>query len=257
MTPGSGCYGKIPRLGDFITRFLAGSMVANWDEWLQEGISASREQLGETWIDYYMVSPVWNFAAGPGTLDQSTWLGVLIPSVDRVGRYFPFSVMVNAGDCPPITAIHRWQDWFDAAQGLALDSLGDEFEPETLESRLAELPLARRARPVRERDDAWVGLGSAARQYRLGQQLDTGEVLGVLADDAFAELMPALSVWWSQGSDRIPASLLLAEGMPQAGAYTALLDGSFTDSGWSFAGQIGSEGRESVPDRPPVDDGLD
>ncbi|TVQ27872.1 MAG: type VI secretion system-associated protein TagF [Wenzhouxiangella sp.] len=257
MTPSSGCYGKIPRLGDFITRFLAGSMVANWDEWLQDGISASRERLGETWIDYYMVSPVWNFAAGPGTLDQSTWLGVLIPSVDRVGRYFPFSVMVNAGDCPPITAMHRWQDWFDAAQELALDSLGDDFESDTLEVRLAELPLARRAKPVRERDESWVGLGQAARQYRLGQNITTRDVLGVLADDALAELIPAMSAWWTQGSDRIPASLLLAEGMPPAHGYTALLDGSFADSGWNFAGLIGNESRESLPDAPPVDDELD
>ncbi len=257
MTASSGCYGKIPRLGDFITRSLSGSMVANWDEWLQEGISASREHLTDAWIDYYMVSPVWNFAVGSGTLDQSTWLGVLIPSVDRVGRYFPFSVMVNAGDCPPISAMHRCQAWFGAAQGLALDCLDDAFEPDGLEGRLQELPLVRRSRLVHERGEEWVGLGQMSRHYRLGADVSTNDLLGVMADDAFAELMPAVSVWWTQGSDRIPASLLLAEGMPPASAFTALLDGSFSNSGWSFAGQIGSEFREPPVDGAQADHGHD
>lgn len=257
MAPNSGCYGKIPRLGDFITRSLGGSMVSNWDEWLQDGISASRDALGETWIDWYMVSPVWCFAAGAGTLDQSTWLGVLIPSVDRVGRYFPFSVMVEAGDCPPVTAMHRWQAWYEAAQNLALDSLGEEFDPASLEQRLAELPLARRSHPVRERDGELIAMERAARQYRLGADLTTRDVLGVLADDALGELMPALSLWWTQGSDRVPASLLLAEGMPPARGYTALLDGSFAASDWSFAGQIGSDHRDIPVDHLPVEAGSE
>ncbi len=256
MTLSSGCYGKIPRVGDFITRFLPGNVVANWDEWLQEGISASRETLNDGWIDYYIVSPIWNFAVGPGTLDQSTWLGVLIPSVDRVGRYFPFSVMVNAGDHPPISAMARWQPWFEAAQGLALECLGDEFEPETLEGRLAELPLARRSSPVRKRDENWIGLNNTACHYRLGSELGMTELLGVLADDAFAELMPAVSIWWTEGSDRVPATLLLADGMPPASAYAALLDGSFVDGGWPLAGLVGKEGREFAPGLAPADDDL-
>lgn len=235
----SGCYGKIPRLGDFITRSLGGAMVANWDEWLQDGISASRERLGDQWLDCYSVSPVWSFAAAAGSLDQSTWLGVMIPSVDRVGRYFPFSVLVNAGAISPLVAMYRWQPWFEAAQDLALDSLGDDFDPDTLETRLAELPS--HAGEDRSQDEPLMPLSHAGRQYRLGRSVTTRDVLAGIANDALLEIYPSCSLWWTQGSDRIAASLLLAQGLPPVRAFSALLDGNFAEVGWGYGGLMGSD----------------
>ena len=238
----SGCYGKIPRLGDFITRSLPGSVVESWDEWLQDGLSSSREALGEAWVEHYVVSPVWCFAAGRGSLDQSTWLGVLIPSVDRVGRYFPFTVMVNAGTCSPLAAMHRWQDWFAAGQELALDSLEDDFDPETLIERLEDLPADGEPellpRPVSE---SMTPLAEAGRHYQLGHAVSTRDVLAGIATDALGEILPACSLWWTQGSERLPASLLVADGMPSATGFSALLNGAFNAAGWGHGGTIGPD----------------
>jgi type VI secretion system protein ImpM len=236
----SGCYGKIPRLGDFITRSLPAPMVETWDEWLQDGINVSRDALGEAWVEHYVVSPVWCFAAGRGSLEQSTWLGVLIPSVDRVGRYFPFSVMVNAGDCSPFAAMHRWQDWYEGAQELALDSLEDDFDPETLIERLAALPVDGEPELLpRPSAESMIPLAQAPRHYQLAPAVTTRDVLAGVASDALGEILPACSVWWTQGSERLAATLLLADGMPSATGFTALLNGEFDATGWSDGGPIG------------------
>ena len=81
-----GFYGKVPVLGDFVTQRLPASFVKNWDTWLQNGLSASREELGDNWLDIYLTSPIWRFAMREGACGATAWAGILMPSVDRVGR---------------------------------------------------------------------------------------------------------------------------------------------------------------------------
>ncbi len=90
-----GWYGKLPGLGDFAARRLDKAMVGVWDDWLQDGLQALRQQPG--WLDAYLQSPVWCFALGAGVLGPQRWLGVMMPSVDAVGRYFPLAIFFEAG----------------------------------------------------------------------------------------------------------------------------------------------------------------
>ncbi|MET0053448.1 MAG: type VI secretion system-associated protein TagF, partial [Candidatus Thiodiazotropha sp. 6PLUC10] len=87
-----GLYGKIPALGDFVTRRLPRSFIAPWETWMQEAIANSREQLGDFWLDNYLTSPIWRFSLSPGICGEQGWAGILMPSVDRVGRYYPFTL---------------------------------------------------------------------------------------------------------------------------------------------------------------------
>ena len=50
-----GWYGKIPSLGDFVSRRLPASFIDIWDTWLQKAMATSREQLGEHWLDLYLL----------------------------------------------------------------------------------------------------------------------------------------------------------------------------------------------------------
>lgn len=93
--PGSGAlgfYGKVATHGDFVSRRLPRSFLDPWDHWLQDCLRYSQEQLGADWLDVYLTSPVWRFALAPGVCGDGAWTGVLIPGVDRVGRYFPLTV---------------------------------------------------------------------------------------------------------------------------------------------------------------------
>ena len=93
--PLPGWYGKLPGLGDFAARRLDKAMVSVWDGWLQDGLQALRQQPG--WLDAYLQSPVWCFALGAGVLGPQRWLGVMMPSVDAVGRYFPLAIFFEGG----------------------------------------------------------------------------------------------------------------------------------------------------------------
>ena len=93
LSPASaGWYGKVPSLGDFVTRRLPGSFVAAWDDWLQASIAASRATLGPRWQPLYLNCPIWRFALFPGACGPGAWAGVMMPSVDRVGRCFPLTI---------------------------------------------------------------------------------------------------------------------------------------------------------------------
>jgi len=236
------CYGKIPILGDFIHRGLNQRQIDAWDQWLQGCIAAARQALGDRWLDFYLEAPVWYFAAGRGNLDQYTWIGVLIPSVDRVGRYFPFSILKRFGSGTPLEAMRHAQSWLTEAEQLAMDCLEDTFEPGELDPRLAELPQL--SEQQRERDPASNEADNAAeavgRVFLLGQAPSTNEVLSAIADDTLLQLHPTYSVWWTAGSSAVPASLLVTGGMPDFGSYASMLNGRFEDYGWSGFRRLGA-----------------
>lgn len=232
------CYGKIPTLGDFVHRGMNRRQIEAWDEWLQGCMSSARQNLGERWLDFYLEAPVWYFAAGAGNLGQETWVGVLIPSVDRVGRYFPFSVLRAFGAGTPLQAMRRAQGWLSAAEQLAMDCLDDRFETGDLEPRLAALPEPDLAAPIpsARTDESPEAPG---RVFLLGNSPGTNEVLSAIADDSLLQLHPSYSVWWTAGSAAVPASLLVTGAMPEASAFVSMLNGDFEGYGWAGFRRIG------------------
>jgi type VI secretion system protein ImpM len=138
----TGFYGKLPGLGDFVTRRLPAQFVQPWDLWLRESLAASKAQLAQEWLDHYLTSPLWRFVLSPGIAGQFGWAGVLMPSVDRVGRYFPLTLA-----CPLELAANPFRvlclaDWFDRAEAVALTGLADEFDLEAFDTRVLHLGSA-------------------------------------------------------------------------------------------------------------------
>lgn len=129
-----GFFGKLVSHGDFVTRRLPPGLVEAWDGWLQQCIHASRQQLGDGWLEHYLTSPVWRFAIGKGVLGEQAWAGVMMPSVDRVGRYFPLMIAApgSAGT-----------GWYDALEDLARSALDTAFVLEEFDLALStRLPPA-------------------------------------------------------------------------------------------------------------------
>jgi type VI secretion system protein ImpM len=89
---GGGFYGKLPSEGDFVTRRLPWEFTSPWDDWLQQGMQASRAALGERWLERYLSAPIWRFQVAPGVCGPVGWRGLFFASVDRVGRYFPLTL---------------------------------------------------------------------------------------------------------------------------------------------------------------------
>ncbi|MET0351344.1 MAG: type VI secretion system-associated protein TagF, partial [Rhizobacter sp.] len=108
----TGWYGKLSVLGDFAHRRLPQPFVDVLDDWLSRGMEASRAQLGDEWLDVYLTGPLWRFALAPGVVDPQWWFGVMMPSVDKVGRYFPLVVARAAAMAPEsaagVAGLDRW-----------------------------------------------------------------------------------------------------------------------------------------------------
>ncbi|QNK70942.1 type VI secretion system-associated protein TagF [Variovorax sp. PAMC26660] len=92
-----GWFGKLPGMGDFAHRRLPESFRAVWDAWLQRGLARLRDRHAD-WTSHYLEAPIWCFALGAQVAGERRWIGVLMPSVDGVGRYFPFTLAVELDD---------------------------------------------------------------------------------------------------------------------------------------------------------------
>lgn len=148
-----GYFGKIPARGDFITCRLAPGSAEMWDAWLSLLTQAAREAAGDAWPEAWLTAPLWHFALGAELVPAPGAAGVLIASVDRVGRMFPFTIIGPAAGVPG-------DAWADAIEALALDALDDGFNPDTLDDALVELGPPPAGAPLDPGQSLWRCRGS-------------------------------------------------------------------------------------------------
>src|ERR1700753_1284599 len=124
--PTIGLFGKLPCNGDFLQRRLPQEFVDVWDAWVRESLAGSRSQLAGRWLEIYLTAPVWRFALARGLCGNDAYAGVFLPSVDRVGRYFPLTVVARwkGDEAIALSSVAGQARWFDAAESLALGALG-------------------------------------------------------------------------------------------------------------------------------------
>jgi len=220
----TGFYGKLPALGDFVQRALPREFTAPWDAWLARALAESRAQLGESWLDVYLTSPLWRFVLAGGTCGAAAWTGVLMPSVDRVGRYFPLTVAsplpVNSD---PFATLAAAEPWFADVEALMLGVLEvEELDLDTFAAEIDALgaPAAGRAgaAPAERLVDGWrVNCAAGA------PSADT------LASALTRGLLPDTSLWFNAGGGEAAAVLLAYAGLPPADLYLHLLFGGQDD----------------------------
>jgi len=216
----AGYYGKLPMRGDFIQRNISTDFTYTWDNWLQSVLSASNHNLGHQWLNYYLVSPSWRYLIPQKS--QSYQLGVMLPSVDKVGRYFPFTVSTNI--IPESDASHvimKNRSWFDAAESIAMQALNDTITYDQLNQMTQELEVE---------NNTPVMLRGGRVNFRI--PIDQFSSLNNALDESrqHQPSQPAfdLSYWWNEGNNEITGSLICCQGMPDDNIYTAMLDGKWS-----------------------------
>ena len=128
-----GWFGKLPGIGDFAHRRLPEAFRETWDLWLQTNLLRLREQ-HEDWVARYLEGPVWFFVLGEQVAGARAWIGVLMPSVDGVGRYFPFTLAAEL--VLPADASHM-QHWWLLASQAALEGLEQDLDAVGFDALLA------------------------------------------------------------------------------------------------------------------------
>ena len=228
-----GMHGKLPSHGDFITRRLPRDFLDTWDDWLQRLIATSKTELGERWLDTYLTSPIWSFVLSAGVCGPARWAGVLMPSVDRVGRYFPLTLATRVSGCAPLETVTAAGDWFERAREVALSCLEEaEFELDAFDAAVAGLGTLG---SVPAHDEWRLPAGASSERglcVPLVQPAEPTSALVSLAHCLVERMFGQYSVWWSEGSEQVAPSMLMTGGLPSASACTALLDGRFTPDHW-------------------------
>jgi len=220
-----GFFGKIPSHGDFITRNLPRGFLDKWDDWLQSGIAESKAQLGDGWLDIYLTCPVWRFAI-KGGICGGAWAGIMMPSVDRVGRYFPLTIATPLDPATvPFAVPGAGAAWFDQVTGLALRTLDDDhFEANGLQSALdvvADIPLP---------PDPVETLATAADAWSLVVlSRPGGDISASMADALVTERVGPYSLWWTEGDEGVRMSSLVVGGLPDVRGFAELLHGTWDD----------------------------
>lgn len=218
----AGWYGKLPMLGDFAHRRLPRELITACDVWLAQGVAASRESLGAAWLDTYLTAPLWCFAWSPRIIDASWWFGVLMPSVDAVGRYFPLIIAFSAPQAPSdAQALALWAQWYESASRCAMQTLQDRATLEEFEAALAAV-----ATPTAATADAPADAAEAEWQLHTANAVWPQEAATIVLRSLAARLQ-SHSIWWPQQSscDHAPPVTVM-QGLPVAERFVALLHGA-------------------------------
>jgi type VI secretion system protein ImpM len=226
----AGFYGKLPTKGDFLHRNLPRDFVDCWDDWLQTGMQESRQSLGDDWLQTYLTSPLWRYVFAPGVCGSEARAGVMMPSMDRVGRYFPMTVAVSLpAPLSPLTIASRGRTWFESVEACLLEALDDEaLDLDAFDERLQSIEFQPEAAGL---PDVAAAVGQGLRAG-LDDTLDIPAALFPVTAAALDASLQDCSLWWGHGSEQVAPSLVFCRGLPGPGRFTALLDGNWAGHGW-------------------------
>lgn len=229
-----GWYGKIPSLGDFVSRRLPGNFIDAWDNWLQTSMATSQEQLGETWLDIYLTSPIWRFILMPQACNNNKiWTGIIMPSIDKVGRHFPLTFATEIEPYPSaILSLLSAQSWYTALEQIALASLDPNISPDELDNGLAShsppIILSNERVSVGEQllSDWW--LASTLTNNKCTSLLVTEanlltEIFNATSLNLFNKKGKGKSIWWKVGFETNTTQLHGFIGLPPRNCFADLL----------------------------------
>ena len=224
-----GYHGKLLAKGDFVTRRLPRGFLDPWDSWLQDVVGGSRARMGEAWLDAYLTSPIWRFALSAGLCGEGAAAGVLMPSVDRVGRYFPLTIvalLANGVDLPAIPVAAA--AWFGKAEELVRSALADVFDFEAFDAQVAALG----APAAGELAAAVVTEAELGIRVAIPSADAVDAAYRRIAERFLSTSYPRCSLWWTSGSEDVAATFIACNGLPSAEGFAAFLDGRWGAWGW-------------------------
>ena len=221
-----GWHGKLPSLGDFASRRLVPEFLATWDNWLASGLQQLRDRDPAGWLDAYLANPTRRFLLMPGVLPgavgQQAWAGVLMPSVDRVGRYFPFTIVQPMPLPATIQQMQALWFWLGRLDELAADALHDDWTVERLEAELARMagpeiaPLPAAWPALQALQALQEGAGATATSV-LPAGLDITQLIGAEAQALWLQRAQGLAYWYAATDLQTP-SLCISRGLPASAA---------------------------------------
>jgi type VI secretion system protein ImpM len=160
-------------------------------------------------------------------------MGVVIPSVDQVGRYFPLTLCRTASaSANPLQLFKQHKQWFVDAERLLMSCLYDDFQLDVFENSLQHLSMDESGTVIQpslqhHNHSAWrVGVNSLEQD---------NNIYPLLLADILKNFCIGYSIWKTEGSQHIPATTLVSQGFPPFSGAASMLDGQWQNAGWLYA----------------------
>jgi type VI secretion system protein ImpM len=218
-------FGKLPSKRDFVAINAPRRFLTVWENWVQAGLAASREQLGTDWQEAFLSAPIWRFWLGADIGGAET-VGALMPSVDGIGRYFPLTVFAMAPDGttldPPTS--DTMDDWFSSIETImlaVLEATAPEGPAELAQRLPAPVARARGEKPAPPMHPAkgmavWLAPGDSVAEIFLDlHQRDCDQ------------LHAGRSYFWTIGGPDYRSQVVACAGLPDPHVFAGLLTGRF------------------------------
>jgi type VI secretion system protein ImpM len=137
-------------------------------------------------------------------------VGVLMPSIDRVGRYFPLTVAQTLDIDQSLAAVIGSPElWFEQVEALMLSTLEENADFSAFDHSVSALGFL----PTTDREPA--------SRFTKRTELNDSEIrLRALADMT----CEGSSLWWEKGSARA-SGLTRYQGLPDAAKFASFLLG--------------------------------
>ena len=217
-------FGKLSAKRDFIALSVPRDFLSAWEPWMQGCVSASRNSLGDSWLQAYLTAPIWRFWLG-ADICGATVVGALMSSLDGIGRYYPLTLFAYATSgnaiAPPDIDAH--DQWFTTAEDFLLSTLDTKVAFETITNALEQLTA-----PIHQPTDSPLeGLSI----------LKNGIVAGPLGNRSFSDLFALLrtanhsglyaaaSFWWTMGGREFQPFGFCCQRLPDPAVFTSMLTG--------------------------------
>ncbi len=225
----SGFFGKLPAVGDFVWRRLPKPFRDRWDSWLDAGLRASRDALADRWLECYLGAPMWRFALAPRVIDQQTWVGVLMPSVDSAGRYFPLTVAASCErHVTRVGCSAALASWYSDVEVSMLRALEDEaLDIDAFDEEVAQLRLELDSTPAPRPFNSDNGGSEGIYWTRMGQTGEFGPAFAEILDQIVSTKLGMRGLWWTSGGTHIEPTLAVSSGLVPPDRFHALLTGRF------------------------------
>src|SRR5258708_14248239 len=92
--------------------------------------------------------PIWRFVLSPGMLTPNAWGGIMAPSVDAVGRYFPLAVAsaLPSASLDVVGTLAAAEAWFDEIEAIALSAIAPAADSTAIDAAIAQKPSPTQSR---------------------------------------------------------------------------------------------------------------
>lgn len=227
-----GLFGKLPQQGDFVSHFLPSAFTELWHPWLQTCMGVSKEQLEHTWLDFYLSAPIWRFSLMPGIAHEKAVSGVVLPSVDEVGRYFPLTIVTLQNHLPWVAYQHG-NTWFEQLESTACLALEENVNYSDFMGTFELLPLLEVPHSNTYHTEHCPHIRAANLAIPITEANQGDQITVDLLHHAYLQLFGQYGLWWTEGSEHIPPTTLVNSGLPDAGQFAAMLDGNWVQWGWN------------------------